>query len=209
MQTGSDGHAAESAASDRMASDRVASDRDVVYVIDDQDRLVSVNENWEQFASQNHGEELLAGSILNHSIWESVVDRDTRLIYEELFSRVREHGEKLRFAYRCDTPTLRRYMELQLHPLAENQIKIVSRVLRVEERPYTALLDPLLERSQAFLDICGWCKRVHVSDEQWVEVEEAIELLGLFDAPTMPHLSHGICPDCLVDFRSWRKIEKS
>jgi hypothetical protein len=198
MQTGSNGNSAES----------LATNKDVVYVIDDQDRLVCVNENWEQFASQNLGEELLPSSILNQSIWQSVVDRDTRLIYEELFSRVREHGEKLRFAYRCDTPTLRRFMELQLHPLAENQIQIVSRVLRVEERAYTALLDPLSERSQAFIDICGWCKRVHVSEDRWVEVEEAIQVLGLFDAPTMPHLSHGICPDCLVDFRSWRKIEK-
>jgi hypothetical protein len=30
-----------------------------------------------------------------------------------------------------------------------------------------------------------------------VEVEAAIDALALFDTPTLPQLSHGICPACL------------
>jgi hypothetical protein len=43
--------------------------------------------------------------------------------------------------------------------------------------------------------MCGWCDRFLV-DGEWVEVEEAVARLGLFQLPEMPAISHGVCPDC-------------
>jgi len=49
--------------------------------------------------------------------------------------------------------------------------------------------------------MCGWCKKVEV-DGRWFEAEAAVNLLGLFELPLMPRLSHGICPEC------YRKMNK-
>ena len=43
--------------------------------------------------------------------------------------------------------------------------------------------------------MCGWCDRFLV-DGEWVEVEEAVTRLGLFQLPQMPAIGHGVCPDC-------------
>jgi hypothetical protein len=57
------------------------------------------------------------------------------------------------------------------------------------------LLDPEVPRSEEMVEMCGWCDRFEV-DGEWVEVEEAAKRLQLFNRPTLPALSHGICPDC-------------
>jgi hypothetical protein len=45
------------------------------------------------------------------------------------------------------------------------------------------------------LTMCGWCDRFLV-DGEWVEVEEAVARLGLFELPKLPSIDHGVCPDC-------------
>ncbi|HSM05400.1 MAG TPA: hypothetical protein VK858_12345 [Longimicrobiales bacterium] len=44
--------------------------------------------------------------------------------------------------------------------------------------------------------MCAWCNCVRVESE-WLEVEEAIQLLDLFGARAVPGITHGICPPCL------------
>jgi hypothetical protein len=44
--------------------------------------------------------------------------------------------------------------------------------------------------------MCGWCKRVAIGDA-WMEVEDAVSELRLFERKVLPDISHGICPDCL------------
>jgi hypothetical protein len=44
--------------------------------------------------------------------------------------------------------------------------------------------------------MCGWCKRVSVRNT-WVEVEDAVLELRLFEREVLPDLTHGICPGCL------------
>ncbi len=43
--------------------------------------------------------------------------------------------------------------------------------------------------------MCGWCDRFLVGEE-WLEVEQAVARLGLFQRAEMPAISHDICPDC-------------
>lgn len=57
-----------------------------------------------------------------------------------------------------------------------------------------------VERTDAMLIMCGWCKKVALPDDRWVEVEEAVKVLQLFDAPRLPRISHGICRECLDAF---------
>lgn len=52
-----------------------------------------------------------------------------------------------------------------------------------------------VERSEEFVIICSWCKLVEV-ESGWLEVEEAIDKLGLFDEPVLPRISHGCCSPC-------------
>ena len=55
---------------------------------------------------------------------------------------------------------------------------------------------PQRPREESFVTMCGWCKRVAVSPRRWLEVEEAIAALALFDEPRPPQLTHGVCEEC-------------
>ena len=178
----------------------------ITYEIDGRDRIIAVNDTWNQFADANHATELVNLALQGRSLWEFIVDRDTRAIYAMLVAKTRATQQPVRFTYRCDTPEQRRLLRLELYPQDAGAITFTSSVLQVEDRPPVALLDPRTQRDDRFLTICSWCKQVELTDPvtgavEWVEVEEAVERLGLFEASIMPQLTHGICPSCLTTYR--------
>jgi len=46
------------------------------------------------------------------------------------------------------------------------------------------------------MKVCAWCKKAAMNDHQWVEIEELLDLYGIFTRNVMPGITHGICPDC-------------
>jgi hypothetical protein len=87
-------------------------------------------------------------------------------------------------------------MEMEISLLSDGAVQFNTRVLRQESRDSILLLDPRAPRVSEFLTICSWCKRALLPEEEWVEVEEAIASLCLFDGTVLPQLTHGICPTC-------------
>ena len=87
-------------------------------------------------------------------------------------------------------------MLMEITPLKGNSTEFKSYIIREENRAPVLLLDELTDRTEEFLTICSWCKQVKVNENIWLEVESAIEELGLFDEKALPQLSHGICLPC-------------
>ena len=129
-----------------------------------------------------------------------IADEETQHVYKLLIERVRLSRETLQFGYRCDSPNLRRLMQMQMRYLAgSDEIEFESRLLHTEPRPYMPLVAQnrrvTQQASQRVLSMCSWCKAV-LAGRSWVEVEEAVMRLRLFATDTMPRITHGICPDC-------------
>jgi mRNA-degrading endonuclease toxin of MazEF toxin-antitoxin module len=80
-------------------------------------------------------------------------------------------------------------------------VRFESTLEREEARPAQPLLDPAAPRSGELVVVCGWCKQVKLGAERWVEVEEAAVALKLFERPTIPRVSHGICERCSAAVR--------
>jgi hypothetical protein len=130
----------------------------------------------------------------------AISDVGLRELYRMIVTRVRETGQVLTFRLRCDTPELRRLSFVRFDRAAEagrEGIEVVNGTL--EERPHDrrlTLLDPQAPRTDELVTICSWCKQVRLPDGRWVEVEEAMRDLQLFEQPVVPGLSHGMCPVC-------------
>jgi hypothetical protein len=89
-------------------------------------------------------------------------------------------------------------MRMEIRRAEDETLEFISLTLRVEERPPVHLLDPArADPGREPVPICSWCKRVLV-EEEWREVEDAVQRLGLFDTETTPPLTHGICPECAI-----------
>lgn len=166
------------------------------YTIDASDLLASADPRWDAFARAGRAPWLERERVLGRSLWEFISDGETRHLYEIMLARVRANLAPIALPFRCDAPDRRRLMRLVIAPLARGSLQFDTMLEREEPRPRLALLDTEVPRSQDLLVVCSWCKRLQVPVGEWQEAEDAIARLGLFSAPRLPLLSHGICPAC-------------
>lgn len=167
---------------------------ELAYQADAADVIVAVDPNWDEFAQANASPQVVAAQVLGHPLWEFIVGTTSRALYAQMLSTVRG-GKDVRFALRCDGPAYRRRLEMTITALADGNVEFRTRELSVEPRAYQALFDPQRPHDNRMLRACSWCNRVEVGG-RWVEVEDAVQELDLFERAQLPTLTHGICQDC-------------
>jgi hypothetical protein len=174
-----------------------SSDAPVRYAIDAADRICFVDDAWGSFATANDGAELTRSAVIGQSLWDCISDPATRALYKQLVARVRQ-GQIAEFTLRCDGPSCRRLLEMTITAAADGVVEFETRTVHAEQRAPQALLQRDTQRSSELLRACAWCNRVDVGTEvsEWVEVEDAIERLRLFERGLAPQLTHGICETC-------------
>lgn len=170
-----------------------------LYQIDAADKLVFVDEPWLSFARENDAAQLTRAVVLQQPLWNYITDAETRHLYQAMLARVRTDAIQIKLPFRCDSPTQRRFMEMAISQTADGFIQFDTRIVKQEQREPVGLLDIGRKRSDEILTMCGWCKKVEVRPEQWLEAEEAVAHLKLFDSRRLPQLSHGICDLCSED----------
>lgn len=163
-----------------------------LYEVDAADLLVSVGDTWLNFAQENQAQDLVEKAVLGESIWTYFSGYQVQEIYGSLFRRVRVSQREITLPFRCDSASQRRFMELRMQPAAAKGIQLESKLVLAEA---VMLFDHQAKRSKQFVVVCSWCKKIRAEDH-WIEVEVAVEALGLFDALKFPQLSHGICGPC-------------
>jgi hypothetical protein len=171
------------------------SDSPLRYKINPSDHIISVNDAWLAFAHNNDGDMLTREGVINHLLWDFIVDEETANLYSIMLEKVRA-GETIRFKFRCDSAQSRRFMKMEISLLADKSVQFESRIIREESREAVKLLDVKVVRTQEFLTICGWCKKLKNLEGSWVEIEEAIADRELFHKKEIPKLTHGICSVC-------------
>jgi len=165
----------------------------VGYRVDARDVLEEVSGAFADFAREN-GAAGLETRVVGTSLWGHVVGREVQAIYRDLLAHVRRTGRPVVFPYRCDAPGRRRYLEMRMRPAAREAVEFESKLLREVPRASVEWLEPERQTEPDLLVVCAWCRRFDIG--AWVEAEEAIGLLGLFDQRRFPAMSHGICDAC-------------
>lgn len=166
------------------------------YLINRENRIESVGDGWESFAEENHGEQLLNERVVYRDISTVIACRKCQELYDMLIESIRVKQKAIHFPFRCDSPEVRRYMTMEMIPKHQGKILFTSYLEKEEQRPSLVLLEIFGERSDEFITICSWCKRIQSEGNVWFETEEAVEKMLLFNRTRLPQLSHGICPSC-------------
>jgi hypothetical protein len=171
------------------------------YQLDHDDRIVALSHAFLAFAVQNDTPEITTAALVGRPIWDFVAGVTTRELYAALFQHVRLRQQPVRFPFRCDSPTRRRFMEMEVFPEPDLALRLAAIVVRSEDRPPVALLDPRVSHSDVVLEACSFCRAIRVADDRWLPAEDAVSALALFEARQLPLLSHGVCPACLPELR--------
>jgi hypothetical protein len=172
----------------------VTSPPPMVYRIDRADRIVYVDERWNEFARQN-GADRLVTRVLGRNLWDFISGRELRQLQLDWFTRIRESGTSSRLNFRCDAPDRRRSMEIAIAPRLGGVLEVQCRIVSETPRPTIPVLTEVPERSPEVLTLCSWCKRALVGQE-WAEIEVAIPMIGNVNVDFPPSLTHGICQAC-------------
>lgn len=167
--------------------------QDVVYRVDRNDILLTVNDAWDAFALENDGADLIRDNVVGKSIWSFMHDDDARHIHQLLTDKVRAGRKVAGLRFRCDSPSSRRHMEMDISLLNMGEVEYRCRFLRVEGREPVPMAG---DDADAHITMCSWCKKVN-DGGQWLELEEAVKALKLFEREKMPLISHGMCDACL------------
>lgn len=172
------------------------------YCVDADDLLIEVDALWLAFARENGAAELTAASVLGRSLWDFMEGAAIRAVYEVIHKRVRSSGKSAAFPFRCDSPTLKRYMRMTITCAKADQLTYESHILRVEPQRLQVVLDANQQRSESFLTICSCCKKAMLESVGWLEIEDLALAVGILESDNIPQLCHSICPDCFKTMSS-------
>jgi len=178
------------------------SERTFAYSIDRDDLIESVSDSWLEFARENRAPELTREHVVGQILWRFVAGRETRLLYEDLFLKVRTRAESLALPFRCDSPDRFRFMRLMLDAGPRDSIDCRGILIREQQRPYLSILDQAFPRTNDSLPMCSCCNRIHAFGTQWLDAEDAIRRLDLFDSASLPQLEYAVCDACAAINRS-------
>jgi hypothetical protein len=168
-----------------------------VYRIDENNNIIYVSDNWSKFAKDNDASDsCIPPFVFGKSLFDFISDKESRHLYSIIIETVRDKNRSVRIPIRCDSPQLRRFMEITVKALPGNQVEFSSKVIRLEPRDNLRILNETADRSEEIVRICSYCKKIAISDEEWIDAEKAIELLDLFKSVKLPQLTHGVCPVC-------------
>jgi hypothetical protein len=90
-------------------------------------------------------------------------------------------------------------MEMSIINAPNNNIIIRTKILKEEQREDVLLLSSNVDRSGEFVKTCSVCRKNHINEEKWVEVEDAIRLLSLFYCKKLPQIPHTYCNQCMAE----------
>ena len=102
------------------------------YVLDGHDAITSVSPAWLAFARENGAQELTAQAVLGHSLWNFIQGAETVRLYQAILRRVRSNSSRVVVPFRCDSPTLRRHMRLEISSQPLGCVQFISVLQRVK-----------------------------------------------------------------------------
>ncbi|TWT82816.1 hypothetical protein CA13_42790 [Planctomycetes bacterium CA13] len=171
------------------------------YSVDEADIIIRVNDWWIAFAKENNAAVLDEPSVVGHAVWDFIADEPTRMLYKEIHEQVRKSGIPITVPFRCDSPTLKRFMQLTIGKNPRGQLLYESSLIRAVPQARCAVLDSQQKRSNAFLTMCSFCKRSLVEPSGWLEMENISLKLRQYERQTVPELRYTVCPVCVNQLR--------
>lgn len=168
------------------------------YRLDANDRIVAVGGDWNEFALANDAEGLLAERVIGSAIFDHVSGDVSVMFLRTLLNGARTLQRPTKRPYRCDSPGLKRFMEMVVEPDVHAEVTVHHRLLRTES--LKAMFRFAVRQGAAPLATrCSMCNRLKVGG-QWQEPEVAWAE-GLLAAERTTPVIYGVCPDCLADLR--------
>jgi hypothetical protein len=180
----------------------------VALVVDRYDVIQSVSSTWQQVADEgNASESLQQDKVIGNGLDRFIRGDSTRMYIEACLKVCRVKQQVMFREYRCDSPTHKRFMELQLTPLADGAVEMRHFLLReepFEHRVNIQDISPTEKASSATTKPysyvrCSMCNSLKkVGGDEWVLPENMGDQLV-----NITKVIHTVCSAC--QNKIWQK----
>lgn len=170
--------------------------KNYTHIIDAEDKIISIDDNWIKFASENNFRNFDPNSVIGRNLFDFISGLEVKQIYRILVGRVRNTGNPCVLLYRCDSPYLIRYMQMTIKPMQNKHVLFENELIEVQERqPVSINYDETDPSENSFLVMCSWCKKIK-SDDEWVDMEMYLNLNQFLNNEINLRITHGVCGEC-------------
>ncbi len=167
---------------------------ETIYWIDEKDVICQVSGPWDDFALENNGSEACANFVVGKPIWNFIVGDTARMWMNAIIGLSRIKRESVERQYRCDSPSLKRYMMMRLQSEDSNIVRVEHELL------FTELMDPPMNFKYTGIPLstgilrCSVCNKIQVK-EGWYEPDEAVHKFNLVTDDFLS-ISYAVCEKC-------------
>jgi hypothetical protein len=160
-----------------------------IYVLDRQNRVVSLSGGWDEFAYENGGVNLTPQDVCGRKIWEFVTGDVTRMWLEALFQHARVCSTRVERPYRCDSPDLKRFMRMCIDIEQEGKLRVEHKLISTEQRSVPLHIRYGANTNKKTRQLCSMCGRLNNNGWQEPRAEHA-------DLPDGILVIYTVCEDC-------------
>ena len=168
------------------------------YTIDTQNMIVAVGGAWDDFARNNDGDKIVSTLIIGKKLNQFIHGDETLMFVLTMIMSARILNRPVHRPYRCDSPTLKRFMTMTVQPLGQGAVEVIHQELRSEPIKHTVhMVAAPAGSGTSYAKRCSVCNRVKL-EGVWSEVDEAVQAKRL--VPTVAStvkVIYGVCPDCV------------
>lgn len=175
------------------------------YCLDAADRIIEIGGNWDGFAASNQGQQAMTRQILGTYLHEHIVDDNSRMFIYTILHGVRTLNRPATRPYRCDSPTLKRFMQMTVTPLENGVLRVSHHLLRTEALSHPLNFHaanhriPTAHWEKAIVR-CSMCNQVKI-DQSWLTPENALEKQPEVARMASIPVIYTVCPQCFAGIR--------
>ena len=146
----------------------------LTYIIDDSDKVVSINSEFTAFAKEGNAASL-EYSVHGKSIWNFIGIDKLQILYMQLFDGVRKKQKEVNIHFRCDNAKVMKFMNMIIEPMPENALKISTKVLREITRKKALGREVFYLGILNGIPMCSNCNKIKIDPPiGWIEIEKAL-----------------------------------
>lgn len=165
----------------------------VIYWLNSSYEIIGVNAEWDRFALCNGGDSILGHLVIGKPLFSFIIGDSTRMVVDNLLQRAQIPHQEVCRSYRCDSPDLRRYMEMRIIPEPSKTLRLEHKLIRQESvtPPIYYQYNPTSHRPYRR---CSICNKV-MYRQVW---SEGSDLIHSFPQPAAHSIDvvYHVCPHC-------------
>lgn len=163
----------------------------VIYELDVNNNIVAVNQSWQSFALANNAPELSHDHVIGKPLMQYISGNITKRFWETFLEKVRLANAVMHLNYRCDSPDLKRFMQIKAYRNESDGLYFESILLRTESRPINIYFKRAQQRGADTKVRCSFCNNI-LHKNHWIEAENLVT----GNHPVTLDVIYGICPVC-------------